>query len=191
LPFRRSLLRTLALSLLLALAPAGTSATQAADRFGKRFAFTVISLDPAKDSAEGWKRYLKTVGLLDADWHFLQPSPVDSEEIARRLGIKHWLQDGFVLHEVMITRVDARGRIVRRLEGYDRDTARFLRRAPRKKDGIRQTVRDRACSGQRRSTLSVPKQHPRFIGLALSGVDVRYDRSPARREGDTSPLIMA
>jgi cytochrome oxidase Cu insertion factor (SCO1/SenC/PrrC family) len=194
LPFRRSLLRALALSPLLALAPAGRSAATeaasqrtarggqernsiynwpfalttlagetvhldrwrgkpaifamdhtgsaiicsdtsrrlravqaAADRLGKRFEFIVISLDPAKDSAEGWKSYLKTVGLPDADWQFLHPSPADSEEIARRLGVKHWQQDGFLLHEVMITRVDARGRIVRRLEGYDRDTERFLR----------------------------------------------------------------
>jgi protein SCO1/2 len=99
----------------------------AADRLGKRLEFIVISLDPANDSPEGWKSYLKTVGLPDADWHFLHPSPADSEEIARRLGIKHWLQDGVLLHEVMITRVDARGRVVRTLEGFDRDTERFLR----------------------------------------------------------------
>jgi cytochrome oxidase Cu insertion factor (SCO1/SenC/PrrC family) len=99
----------------------------AAERLGKRFDFIVLSLDPAKDSPEGWKSYLKTVGLPDADWHFLHPSPADAELIALRLGVKHWVQDGYLLHDVMISRVDARGRVVRTLEGFDRNTERFLR----------------------------------------------------------------
>ena len=99
----------------------------AADRLGRRLDFIVISLDPAKDTPEGWKSYLKTVGLPDADWQFLRPSPADAEEIARRLGVKHWRQDGFLLHDVKITRVDAQGRVVRTIEDYDRDTERFLR----------------------------------------------------------------
>jgi len=99
----------------------------AAERLGRSFDFIVISLDPAKDSPEGWKSYLKTVGLPDAKWHFLHPSPADAEEIARRLGVRHWIQDGYLLHDVMIVRIDARGRVVRKLEGFDRDTERFLR----------------------------------------------------------------
>ena len=99
----------------------------AADRLGKRFEFIVISLDPATDTPAGWQSYLRSISLPDAKWHFLRPSAEDARAIAQRLGVKHWLQDGFLVHDVMITRIDERGRVVRRLTGYDRDSERFLR----------------------------------------------------------------
>lgn len=99
----------------------------ASERLGKRFEFIIISLDPATDTPEGWKSYLRALSLPDARWNFLRPSAQDAKTIAQRLGVKHWAQDGFLMHEVMIVRLDAQGRIVRRLVGYDRDTDRFLR----------------------------------------------------------------
>nr|ACX33900.1 putative electron transport protein SCO1/SenC [uncultured prokaryote AT3] len=98
-----------------------------AQRLGKPFDFIVISLDPEKDTAEGWQRYLRALDLPDAKWHFLRPSKEDALEIARRLGVNHWTEGEYLIHDLKIVRVDRQGRIVRTMEGYDRYNERFLR----------------------------------------------------------------
>lgn len=98
----------------------------AAERLGKRFDYIVISLDPQADTPAQWARYKAFFEVDKPGWHFLNAGAADTQSLIERLGIRIRYDQGFRFHEVKLFRVDARGQVVRTLEGYDRDTEAFL-----------------------------------------------------------------
>ena len=98
----------------------------AAERIGKRFDYIVISLDPQADTPEQWARYKRFFDVDRPGWHFLNAGADDTQALIERLGIRISYDQGYRFHEVKLFRVDERGRVVRTLEGYDRNTEAFL-----------------------------------------------------------------
>lgn len=99
----------------------------AADRLGQPVEFVIIGLEPEKDSPESWAAYRKDREVTGPNWHFLRASPEDTPRIAADLGVRYRYEYGDLVHDLRILRVDAEGRIVRLIEGYDTDTEAFLR----------------------------------------------------------------
>ena len=98
----------------------------AAERIGKRFDYIVISLDPQADTPEQWARYKRFFDVDRPGWHSLNGGADDTQALIEKLGIRISYDQGYRFHEVKLFRVDASGRVVRTLEGYDRNTESFL-----------------------------------------------------------------
>jgi protein SCO1/2 len=99
----------------------------AAERLGRRFDYLVISLDPTADTPAQWARYKAYFDVDRPGWHFLEASDADTQALVELLGIRVSYDQGYRFHEVKLFRVDGDGRVVRTLEGYDRDTEAFIR----------------------------------------------------------------
>ncbi len=99
----------------------------AADRLGEAVEFVVIGLEPDKDTPESWARYRKERDVPGDNWHFLRATVADTPNVAARLGVNYRYEYGDLILDLRILKVDADGRIVRVLEGYDTDTEAFLK----------------------------------------------------------------
>lgn len=99
----------------------------AATRLGVQLDYIVLGLDPQADTPDAWQRYKRFFGVDRPRWHFLNAGAEETAKLVDRLGIKMTFEQGYRFHEVKLFRVDAAGRVLRTLEGYDRDTERFLK----------------------------------------------------------------
>lgn len=99
----------------------------AAVRLGVQFDYIVLGLDPQADTPEAWQRYKRFFDVDRPRWHFLNADAEDTARLVERLGIRMTFEQGYRFHDVKLFRVDAEGRVRRTLEGYDRDTERFLK----------------------------------------------------------------
>lgn len=98
----------------------------AAERLGRQFDYLVLSLDPEADTPAQWARYKAFFDVDRPGWHFLEASEADTAALVAQLGIRMTFDQGYRFHDVKLFRVDGTGRVVRTLEGYDRDTESFL-----------------------------------------------------------------
>lgn len=82
-----------------------------------RLGFTLISLDPKRDTPPVLARMTREHGLDASRWTLAQPAPKDVRAIAGLLGVRYRaLADGEFNHTTVLVLLDADGRIVARTE---------------------------------------------------------------------------
>ena len=97
-------------------------------KFGsKNLGFTLIMIDPERDTVETFNAYAKK-NDLDADtWTFLRGDPGDILEVAALLGVKYKkLPDGEFSHSNIITLLKPNGEIALQLNGLGANPAELI-----------------------------------------------------------------
>lgn len=90
--------------------------------------FLLISMDHERDTPEVLHAYRETRKLPLAHWSLLHGDAEDVRELAALLGVNYRKDArGQYAHSNTITLVDARGEIVRQLNGLNQDVASFVR----------------------------------------------------------------
>ncbi len=79
--------------------------------------FTLISLDPSKDSSEVRKAFLNEHKLTG--WHFLSSTEQDTRELALLFNIKYRNEGDEIVHSNTISLLDAQGRLIYKRNGND------------------------------------------------------------------------
>ena len=85
--------------------------------------FTLISLDPARDTPEVLNQYMQDHGLRVPDWQMLSGDADDVLEMAALIGVRYKPMDsgGDIAHSNMITLLDKQGRLLYQLKGLNQD----------------------------------------------------------------------
>ncbi|MFT5220224.1 MAG: protein SCO1/2 [Gammaproteobacteria bacterium] len=90
----------------------------------KALQFTLISLDPARDTPEVLKKYMEEHDLYAPTWQMLSGDEDDVLELAALIGVRYKPMDNQardISHSNMITLLDKQGRIVYQLKGLNQD----------------------------------------------------------------------
>ena len=99
-----------------------------ADRRGMDVPFVILSIDPEHDSPGAWREYRQARGLVRGNWHFLTGTRAMTTRAAALLGVHWWYDEGHLMHDFLIVRLDAAGRIADVLSTYDDPVGRLLSR---------------------------------------------------------------
>jgi cytochrome oxidase Cu insertion factor (SCO1/SenC/PrrC family) len=97
-----------------------------ADRRKIALRFLIISLDPAHDSPSAWRDYRKLRGLQRDNWSFVTGSRAATDRVVASLGVKWWTFDDAILHDFLVTRLDAQGRRVAVMNNYNAPASALL-----------------------------------------------------------------
>lgn len=84
--------------------------------------FTLISLDPKRDTPEVLQRYMKKNELNEKYWHMLNGDADDVLELAALIGVRYKPMNNAsqdIAHSNMITVLDKQGRIYYQMKGLD------------------------------------------------------------------------
>jgi protein SCO1/2 len=82
--------------------------------------FVSISLDPARDTPEAFRRYAEARGVDLANWSFLGGAPEAVADVLARYGVgARPGEDGAIQHLVLTYLIDADGRVARRFAGLE------------------------------------------------------------------------
>jgi protein SCO1/2 len=94
-----------------------------------RVGFTLITIDPGRDTPEALHAY-RGVHQLPADrWTFLQSGPDNTLELAALLGVKFKREaSGQFAHSNLITILNQQGEIIHQLAGLNQDISETARR---------------------------------------------------------------
>lgn len=93
-----------------------------------RVGFTLVSLDPARDTPERLAEFARSVHLDEDRWTLLTGTEDDVRALSVLLGVKYRAAaDGSVDHSNLITVLDPDGVPVHRLEGLEVDTGSTVR----------------------------------------------------------------
>jgi protein SCO1/2 len=84
---------------------------QAADREGLKIQFVILSIDPEHDSPALWREYRTARALTRDNWHFLTGTRAMTTRAAALLGERWWFDEGHLMHDFKIVRLDAEGGI--------------------------------------------------------------------------------
>ena len=99
-----------------------------ADRRHLDIEFVILSIDPENDSPQLWREYRKVRGLARQNWHFLTGTRAMTTRAAALLGVKWWFDEGHLMHDFKIVRLDAAGAIAAALTTYAEDVELLLSR---------------------------------------------------------------
>lgn len=78
----------------------------------------LVTVDPARDSAEQLKKYAAEKKLDLARWHLLRGDEGQTRELAAVLGVKYRLHpNGDISHSNLVTLLNAEGEVVHQTEG--------------------------------------------------------------------------
>lgn len=90
--------------------------------------FSLISLDPGRDTPEVLKKYMQDHDLPAPAWQMLSGDEDDVLELAALIGVRYKPMDsgGDIAHSNMITLLDKQGRIVYQLKGLNQDFDEML-----------------------------------------------------------------
>lgn len=80
-----------------------------ADQRGLDLQFLILSIDPENDAPALWREYRKARELTRNNWHFLTTSRPVTTRAAGLLGVRWWYDEGHLMHDFRITRLDADG----------------------------------------------------------------------------------
>jgi protein SCO1/2 len=87
---------------------------------GEKVRFVSISLDPARDTPEAFRRYAKARGADLATWSFLGGAPEVVGDVLARYGVAGTPRPNGEIEHIVITYViDADGRVARRFAGLE------------------------------------------------------------------------
>ena len=91
--------------------------------------FSLISLDPARDTPEVLNQYMRDHELPAPVWQMLSGDADDVLELAALIGVRYKPMDsgGDIAHSNMITLLDNEGRILYQLKGLNQDFDEMLR----------------------------------------------------------------
>jgi protein SCO1/2 len=101
---------------------------QEADRRGLDLQFVILSIDPEHDSPALWREYRKARGLARANWHFLTGTRAMTTRAAALLGVRWWFDEGHLMHDFKIVRLDAAGHITAALTTFTEPVAVLFER---------------------------------------------------------------
>ncbi len=97
-----------------------------------RVGFTLVTIDPLRDTPEVLANYRATRSLATNTWTLLRGEPADIQELAAILGVKYKEQaNGQFAHSNLITVLNSKGEIVHQLAGLGQDinaTVRVIER---------------------------------------------------------------
>jgi protein SCO1/2 len=97
-----------------------------ADRRKLPVQFVILSLDPSNDTPEAWREYRKARGLKRENWHFVTGNRLATDRVVGTLGVRWWLYDGHIMHDLRILRLDEKGRVRSVIDGFDQPVSAFL-----------------------------------------------------------------
>lgn len=92
---------------------------------GVRAEIVVFTLDPRSDTPDRLRRFKASHGL-PSQWHLLSGDESMTHKVARFLGAHAAFGDGHIDHDARISVFDARGRLVRTVQGWDFDAAAMV-----------------------------------------------------------------
>lgn len=99
-----------------------------ADRQGIELQFVILSIDPENDTPAQWRDYRRARDLKRANWHFLTGTRAMTTRAAGLLGVKWWYDEGHLMHDFKIVRLEPDGAVGAALTSYDEPVARLLAR---------------------------------------------------------------
>ena len=88
--------------------------------------FVVFGLDPNEDKPSDWAAFRAQRKLTFGNLQFLSGSPLATQQIANRLGVRYWRYGEHTMHDFRIVLVSPAGRIVRSMDHFDEDIAGLL-----------------------------------------------------------------
>ena len=101
--------------------------TQLADLRPAELGITLITFDPARDTAARFREYAQTNGLDLRRWTLLRADPGDTLELANLLGVRYKpMPNGEITHSNIITLLSPRGEIVAQIDGLGADAEPLL-----------------------------------------------------------------
>jgi protein SCO1 len=87
-----------------------------------RVGFTLVTIDPRRDTPEALATYRATRALPARTWTLLRGEPDDTRELAALLGVKYKEEtDGQFAHSNLLTILNGEGEIVHQLVGLGQD----------------------------------------------------------------------
>lgn len=94
----------------------------------KRVEFTLVTIDPSRDTPEALARFRATRALPAGTWNLLHGKPDDIQELAAVLGVKYKEEaNGQFAHSNLITVLNSDGEIVHQLIGLGQDIKSTVR----------------------------------------------------------------
>jgi len=84
---------------------------KAADARAMKVQFVILSIDPEHDSPALWRDYRKARDLTRENWHFLTGTRPMTTRAAAFLGERWWFDEGHLMHDFRIARLDGAGRV--------------------------------------------------------------------------------
>jgi protein SCO1/2 len=99
-----------------------------ADRRGLALQFVVLSIDPENDSPELWREYRKARDLKRDNWHFLTGTRAMTNRAAGLLGVKWWYDEGHLMHDFKVVRLDAGGSVAAAMTTFTEPVGLLLAR---------------------------------------------------------------
>jgi protein SCO1/2 len=99
-----------------------------ADRRGVELQFVILSIDPENDTPAQWRDYRRARELKRSNWHFLTGTRAMTTRAAGLLGVKWWYDEGHLMHDFKIVRLEPDGAIGMALTSYDDPVAKLLAR---------------------------------------------------------------
>ncbi|MBS0447559.1 MAG: SCO family protein [Proteobacteria bacterium] len=100
----------------------------AADRAGQKVEFVILSIDPEHDSPALWREYRKARSLTRDNWHFLTGTREMTTRAAALLGEHWWYDEGHLMHDFKVVRLDQQGRVVAAMTTYTQPADQLLGR---------------------------------------------------------------
>lgn len=114
-----------------------------------RVGFTLVTIDPRRDTPEVLAHYRATRSLAANTWTLLRGEPADIQEFAALLGVKYKEQaNGQFAHSNLITVLNGEGEIVHQLAGLGQDinaTVRVIGRLLSGGSSRAEATKDQAC----------------------------------------------
>jgi len=93
-----------------------------------RVGFTLVTIDPRRDTPEALRRYRAARALPAGTWTLLHGEPDDTRELAALLGVKYKEgANGQFAHSNLITVLNQQGEIVHQLVGLGQDIQKTVR----------------------------------------------------------------
>lgn len=101
--------------------------TQLAEFKPADLGITLITFDPARDTAARFREYAQINGLDLRRWTLLRADPSDTLELANLLGVRYKsMPNGEITHSNIITLLNPRGEIVTQIDGLGADAEPLL-----------------------------------------------------------------
>ena len=81
--------------------------------------FVILSIDPEHDSPAQWREYRSMRHIDRGNWHFLTGTRAATSEAAALLGVRWWFDEGHLMHDFKIERLDPDGHVIASMTTFD------------------------------------------------------------------------